>query len=417
MPDNVAGESQPADDLRSVLASAVESQEALATLETPHRTEVPKDEAKTEPSKTEAEAEPSETTPEDKADTTRARTPDGKFASKEAAEPDVDAAAESEAAAEPEKKPEGLEAPASWKPEEKESFKKLPPETQKIVLDHQKMMDKDYSKKTEAIAALRKDWEPVAKIFEPYQDVMRQKGFTPRSLIESWANVEKRLADNPVEVISGLVRGYRVNPNQVAAALGIRVAPAAEGEAQTLPIDPQTTFANLPPQLVAELNQLKQQVGGLTQAQEDAIRRQQLQAQEATAAREAAVATQIEQFKEARDPSGNLLHPHFDEVEEDMTLHALAARAGGKAIPPLQDLYLKAVRANPSTYEKLRTAEMQQAEQKRKDEARAKAAAAKKAASSVTGAPGAGQSPQSGARAEKSLREQLEEATADALSA
>jgi hypothetical protein len=79
----------------------------------------------------------------------------------------------------------------------------------------------------------------------------------------------------------------------------------------------------------------------------------------------------------------------------------------------LPELYEKAVRANPSTYQALRIAETQSAERKRQDEARAKAAAAKRAASSVTGAPGSGQPPMNRTTA-RSLREELEKAAEDA---
>ncbi len=85
---------------------------------------------------------------------------------------------------------------------------------------------------------------------------------------------------------------------------------------------------------------------------------------------------------------------------------ALIAQARGQAVPPLQELYEKAVRANPSTYQALRIAEAQSAQQRQKDEARAKAAAAKKAGSSVTGAPGPGQPPP-GKPSARSLREEI----------
>jgi hypothetical protein len=72
----------------------------------------------------------------------------------------------------------------------------------------------------------------------------------------------------------------------------------------------------------------------------------------------------------------------------------------------LRELYDKAVRANPSTYEAQRIADQQSAERRRQDEARAKAAAAKRAGSSVTGAPSAGQPPP-GRSSARSLREEI----------
>ena len=85
---------------------------------------------------------------------------------------------------------------------------------------------------------------------------------------------------------------------------------------------------------------------------------------------------------------------------------AYVAQARGQDVPPLQELYDRAVRANPSTYQALRLTEQQSAARQIKDEARAKAAAAKRAASSVTGAPCAGPAPL-GRSSARSLREEI----------
>jgi hypothetical protein len=161
----------------------------------------------------------------------------------------------------------------------------------------------------------------------------------------------------------------------------------------------------LPPELIAELNGIRQRF-----QTEDQRRAQE--AQQRDLANQSRVVDQIEKFKSASDDKGNLLHPHFEEVEADMTALAQAALARKQTIPPLDQLYESAVWSNPLTREKVRTAETQAAEKKRADEARAKAAAAKKASASVTGAPGAIQTP--GRRgSELSLREQLLEAADD----
>ena len=393
MPEAVegTGESQPADDLRSILASAVAEHDKV---ETPEPKKAETEDAKTE---TPAETEQSEPEAESKADG-RERGPDGKFVKKE-----EEAKPEGEAAkVEPDKKADGLEPPVNWQTADKDVFKKLPAEAQKLVLERHKAMEADYTRKTQAIAALKNEYEPVDKLFEPWREQMKQKGFTPRTLIEAWASAEKRLMTEPVEVIKGLIGGYKVDPQKLIAALGIKSPPTSEGEASA-PDPQQQLLENVRAMLAQEIGPIKQTVTGLTDAQRAA--------QEATkAAGEARMQNDINQFKEAKDDKGNLSHPHFDEVEEHMTRLALAAKAAGQSIPPLHDLYETAVWANPSTRDKLLTAREQQAEESRKADARAKAAAAKKAASSVTGAPGPGQASNQTRQSEKSLREQLEEA-------
>jgi hypothetical protein len=113
----------------------------------------------------------------------------------------------------------------------------------------------------------------------------------------------------------------------------------------------------------------------------------------------------LEKFKSEADEQGNLLHPYAAEVETDMLDLVYVAQARGQDLPPLNELYERAVRANPSTYQAIRLTEQQSAERQKQEEARAKTAAAKRAASSVTGAPGSGGPPdQPSAR---TLREEI----------
>ena len=179
--------------------------------------------------------------------------------------------------------------------------------------------------------------------------------------------------------------------------------PAADGQ----PPAAEHVQAQLPPELLDRLNRVEQFT-----ANEDLRRAQEAQARIRDL--ESRVMTEIETFKSASDKDGNPLHPHFEDVEADMTALANAHLAMKQPVPPLDKLYESAVWANPSTREKVRTAETQAAEKKRTDEARAKTAAAKKASASVTGAPGAGQAPSGRRGSELSLREQLLEAADDA---
>jgi hypothetical protein len=130
------------------------------------------------------------------------------------------------------------------------------------------------------------------------------------------------------------------------------------------------------------------------------------------------VMSTIDQFREAKSPAGALLHPHFADVEDDMTRLAQAAMVRGEEVPSLDELYDKAVWAYPSTRTRLieeRTAaDMAQhaaTEQKRAAEARAKAERARRAGSSVTGSPGHGQSAaMSGRKANGSIMDDLRSA-------
>lgn len=373
---------QPAeapDDIRSAVAAAFDAAEAPAaeSAEQPERTERPRDEA-------------------------------GRFTKAQEGEQPPEKPAEQPAApaapAEPEKAPEHpktTEPPANWAAADKETFKGLPPNAQEFLLRRHAAMEADYTKKTQEIAAFRRDYEPISQMLSPYREAMGAKGFTPATLIQSWMNVEKQLLEGRgADIIRGLVDGYQIDRAAVARALGLVRSDAPQ---QPDAPKPEGAQPQLPPEVVQRLTGVERY-----------IQQQQID-QQARAAAEQRVAEQrvmseIEQFASEKDASGALLHPHFQAVESDMTRLAIAVRASG-GTPKLSELYEQAVWANPSTRDALLAsqraadeAQRAKAEETRRAEARAKAEQAKRAASSVTGAPSQGTP---GRREPQSLREEL----------
>ena len=405
-------ETAPPDDIRSVLAAAITEHE-------PVETPAPKVEAKEAP----------ELPLEDKGEG-RERDDTGKFKKKLASDEKLETEAPEKVAAETEPG-EGKEKPEAddknplspefqkdmfkWKAADQAMFKAQSPEAQQFIMRRFKEMTADYTKKVTEVARLKTDYDPVDKIFEPYHDLMKQKGFTPASLIESWTNVEKKLASGEqgaLEVIGGLINGYKVPRDKVAAMLGVRAQPQVGQDGKVVQQQQQPQL-QLPPEVMQALQmipQLQQTVSGLTTAQQAAQ----------TAARTAAgdkAMQEIEQFKSAVDDKGTLLHPHFEDLEQEMLDLVETRMKAGKSVPPLSELYETAVWANPSTRELLRTAERQAAEQKQVDQARTKAAAARKAGSSVTGAPGTGQAQSVRHTPERSLRDEIEANAAESAAA
>jgi hypothetical protein len=115
----------------------------------------------------------------------------------------------------------------------------------------------------------------------------------------------------------------------------------------------------------------------------------------------------IESFAATKNPAGEAAYPFFDHVIADMVSLALAERTAGR-MPKLQDLYERAVWANPETRQKQLAASAEAERKRAASEAKAKAAAARKAGSSVTGAPSPGQA--SPSRSFGSVREAIEAA-------
>jgi len=297
----------------------------------------------------------------------------------------------------------GLTAPGRWSASQKEMFKSLPEVAQQFLIERHQAMEADHHRKTQAIANIRRDHEAIGALFTPYREVMQARGITPRQVIEYWADAERRLGQGDgIAVIKGIVEGYGMDPARIAAALGVATSASEQRNGDRRATNPPQPQRQSPAQVesaLAEIARIKERLAAEDRARAEAARA----AQEAGRRKRIA---DIEKFRSEADEHGNLLHPYATEVEEDMLHLAYVAQARGQDVPPLQELYDRAVRANPSTYQALRLAEQQSAARQIKDEARAKAAAAKRAASSVTGAPGAGPAPV-GRSSARSLRDEI----------
>lgn len=265
-----------------------------------------------------------------------------------------------------------IEAPAHWPEDIKGRFGELGKlqggnEWQKWLLDRHKSMEGDYTKKTQAFADFRKTYEPVHSLFEPYLPQLQQAGMGPADLIQRYFEADKRLQENPTDALKWLAEQYGVDLSQLT---------------KQQQADPAYT------KLQQELDELRRSV--------------QTREQQEAQTRLNATLNEINTFAEEKDETGNPKRPYFGEVVNDMMALAQALRATGQT-PKLQDLYDRAVWANPEVRQKLIAAEKQAQAKLEADEAAKKSARAKKASASVSGSPGA-----SAPRTDRTLREELE---------
>lgn len=207
--------------------------------------------------------------------------------------------------------PVDREAPRNWTRVDKDAFKALPESTQDFVLRQCRSIETELGKESEHLAAFHKEYEPVAKIFEPFAGKLKELKVTPQAAIQRYIDVECRLAaGGGVGVIKALVDSYKISPDQVIEALYSTLSDTRfkpEQLDRPLPVDPARHAATLHD---FEL--------------------------------------QLEQFKSAEDKAGYPLHPHYSAVEPEMAALALAYSTRKQAIPPLKELYQMAVWTNPA---------------------------------------------------------------------
>ena len=172
--DDAAAQAAPSDDIRSVLSEAIASHEQdPAGAGDGSLAPAPGGAAAVAPAGSDPDA---------------GATPAPEPAASDTAAPAEDA--ESSPAG-----PPAHEPPANWKASDREMFRGLPEAAQKFVLARHKAMEADHTRKTQAIAELKREYEPVEEVFAPYRELMRTRGLTARDLIEGWVNVERRLAE------------------------------------------------------------------------------------------------------------------------------------------------------------------------------------------------------------------------------
>jgi hypothetical protein len=202
-------------------------------------------------------------------------------------------------------------APRNWTRADKQAFKALPEPTQDFILRQCRSIETKLGEKSEHLAAFHREYEPVAKILEPFAEKLKELNLTPQAAIQRYVDVERRLAaGDGVGVIKALVDSYQVPPDQLIEALYSRLADTQLNPGQ---LDRQQSTD--PTRHAAALHDFE---------------------------------LQLAQFKTAEDNTGGPWHPHYADVEPEMAALALAYSTRGRTIPPLKELYQMAVWANPT---------------------------------------------------------------------
>jgi hypothetical protein len=389
-----------ADDLHSLLTEAALKSDA--------------DAAAAEKSAEREKPEAATSTPETEkpASGDRPRGSDGKFLPKEAAdsaETEADEPApESEEAVEPEETPTEapkVEVPQHWSQPDKDWVASLPPEHRSKAVERFKAIEAGFTPKLMRAAEIEKRYAGIDEIFAPHADELKRRGLASSDIVRDWYTAQRLLSEGAADaqagrpnekgaqVIARLFRTYRVDPGVVAALLQGQIAPAQQPTASADHVGGQ-----LPPEAAARIAALEERENARAAAQQ--------------AERQAAVQSRIDAFAAEKDAAGNLLHPHFVELESTIAGLARLEIDQGR-MPDLADLYDQAVYANRETRQKLLSAQADEQKRKALADRKAKAVAAQKAASSITGSPGTGQSPSEQRGRARSLREELDAAAAD----
>jgi len=213
---------------------------------------------------------------------------------------------------------EAISAPKHWPKEEQEIFNAWDANVQHQVMDRYKAMEGDYTKKTQALAKYKKRNESLDEIYGPFRDDFQRAGMDEVAATRQLLAAHKYLREDPQQALKWLAQSYGVDLKAVNDDTAI-----------------EDEYAD--PQIKAMQQQIAQLQGTITNQQQQA---QNMQKQE--------VQAMIDNFQTAKDADGNLKHPHFDVVQNQMS--GLISSGVAKDIA---SAYEMAVYANPETRAKV----------------------------------------------------------------
>lgn len=234
-----------------------------------------------------------------------------------------------------------FQAPEHWSSDEREGFDSLPPEAQEILLARDKSFQTGYQEKAQAIAA-------VTEALEPWKDNLAQRGVTADQAIRTLFAAQHSLDTNPIQGILQIAQSYGV-----VDQLRTQFAPTTDEDDFT---DPEIKALR---QTVSDLqNQMEQTTTGIQQQNNSQLQQQ------------------IDSFQNAKDESGVLKHPYFEQLKPQMA-HIVNT---GKT---LEQAYEEAVWTVPEYRQQQLDAQGKATAQKTEQEKAEKVKRAKKAARGV----------------------------------
>ena len=205
----------------------------------------------------------------------------------EADEPDADNS-DDEVEGEADEPADLVAAPEHWSAEFKEGFESLPDEGRQMFLDRYKDMERDYTRKTQEIADIRRRAASIEEVITPFRDEFSRAGMDDAGAVRQLLGAHKFLRESPQQAIAWLAQNYGVDINGLGATE-----------------QPEDDYTD--PQVV----QLRDQVSQL----QGYLQNQQNQQQQARV-----VDTQqtIDTFANATTDDGAVAHPHFAAVRTTM---------------------------------------------------------------------------------------------------
>lgn len=231
--------------------------------------------------------------------------------------------------------PERLEAPQHWKSDYRELFNGASPEIQAAWLEREKETDRGFQERSDQINTLQSSVDRFESVISPIRQQLQLLGQDEYAWLTQMAAYTQALQSDPASVIRQVAAQYNVDLTQTGSP--------DEFE------DPALR------EMKNEIASLKQQLSQASQASDDDRQNQAIRL--------------LENFRDEVNADGQLVHPHFNELQAKIHILATGYRDSGQPMPTLQALYDEALLMRPDLVEAAnKEAQAQQAEQERLDQ-------------------------------------------------
>lgn len=214
-----------------------------------------------------------------------------------------------------------LKAPQSWKPAERETWAKLPPEAQRAVDRREREMQAGFEDAAEA----KRQWGAFREAVAPYEGMLRGEGMDPIREVGNLLQVAQAMRTAPpqhkAQIIANMVKSFNIPIDVLDSVL------AGDGPPQGQPgpaMDPRAMMAQVKQELMADMQRQRQQGQSQRSAQDIAT-----------------FGAKSEFFEDVRNDMGDLM---------------AGAAARGVALT-LDEAYNRACRADPKIWEILQQRE------------------------------------------------------------
>ena len=215
---------------------------------------------------------------------------------------------------------ESLTAPEHWSAADRETFEEIPRQAQEFILKRHKEMEGDYTRKSQEIADTKRQYDAVRDALAPYEQEFASAGLDHAGAVRKLASVHQGLKTDGKATILALAQTYGIDLSE-----------------EDPDMDPATR------QVQSQLTATEQRLARIEQ--------------EAQQTNQQAILDAIQKFENEKDTSGKLAHPHFRELQDDITRLLTGGIASG-----LEDGYRKALALRPDLIPKKEIPKVSRAE-------------------------------------------------------